>query len=279
MCYTGQSSGVRWIAISKDKRYIVSRYWNSSVCAWNATNGRQVGGDLYGHEGSVHAVAISHDCRWFVTGPDDKTLRLWELPSGKATGPPLVGHTDLVTCIMISSNDRFVVSGSGDRTVRVWDVRSGKTILGPLEHDWLVKYVCLSRDNQQIILVDWDGGKACLWSVSTGELLKSATDGPSCARLLCKWRNGWNSGEDAGVDSNHKKPRIAVLSPDICICSPTKDRDSFEKVGKFDDTIKGWDVDANGILRVSLRCRNLARLTMITESSNTLQSFENESAI
>ena len=232
---------------------------------------------MYGHKGLVNAVAISHDCRWFVTGSKDKTLRLWELPSGKAIGQPLVDHTG-VNCVTISSDDRFVVSGSWDFTVRVWDVKSGETIAGPLEHDTWVVSVHMSRDNQQIISVGWNS-KAYLWSVSTGDLLEAGADGPGCARLLWKGRNGWNGGEDAGVESSNKKSRIAVVGADVYICSPTREGNSFETVGKFDEEVKDWGVDANGMLWVCFRRRDLARLTMITESSNTLQNCENESAI
>ena len=133
----------------------------------------------------------------------------------------------------------------------------------------------MSGDNQQIILVGWNG-KAYLWSVSTGELLEFATDGPDYARLLWKGRDGWNGGEDAGVDGNNKKPRVAVLLRDIYIWDPTRNGNSFEKVGQLDNWVKDWGVDANGMLWVRLHDKGLARLTMVTESSGTLESFENE---
>ena len=81
------------------------------------------------------------------------------------------------------------------------------------------------------------------------------------------------------MDSNHEKLRIVVLSPNIYICSPTRDGNSFEKVGQFDDWVREWCVDASGILWVYLHRKGLARLTMVRESSSTLQNCENESAI
>ena len=135
----------------------------------------------------------------------------------------------------------------------------------------------MSRDNQQIISMGI-GNKAYLWSLSTGELLESATDDLDYARLSWKGRNGWNGGEDAGVESN-KKPQFAVLGQDIYIWDPTRNGNSFEKVGQFDDQVKGWGVDANGMLWVCFWRRNLTRLTMVTESSNTLQNFGNDDAI
>ena len=206
---------------------------------------------------------------WCLSVSSGKTLRLWELPSGKTIGQPLVGHRKGVNCVAISSDDRFVISGSDDHTVKVWDVRSGKTLSGSLNHDESVKSVYMSRDNQQIISVDFYS-KVHLWSVSTGELLESTTDGPGCAHLLWKARNRWNGGEDEGSESNNKKPQIAVVRQDVYICDPTKNESLFEKVGQFDNEVRDWVVDANGMLWVCFWEKGLARLTMTTERCNTL---------
>ena len=100
--------------------------------------------------------------------------------------------------------------------------------------------------------------------------MKLTTDGPGCAHLLWKARNGWNGGEDEGAESNNKKPRIAVVGQDVYICNPTKNANLFEKVGQFDDRVQDWVVDANGTLWVCFLGKDLARLTMITERCNTL---------
>ena len=60
------------------------------------------------------------------------------------------------------------------------------------------------------------------------------------------------------------------------ICNPTKDGSLFEKVGQFDDEVNDWGADANGMLWVCFYVRNVARLTMVTESSDTLENFEDE---
>ena len=255
--------------MSSDRRYVVGGYWDSAVRVWNISTGRQVGDALCGHKAWVSAVAISHDCRWFASTSYDKTLRLRELPSGKTIGQPLVGHTIGVECVAISSDDRLVISGSYDRTFRVWDVRSGKIILGPLKHDWPVKSVYMSRDNQQIISVDLRD-KVYLWSVSTRELLKSTTHGPACAHLIWKARNGWNDGEDEGTESNNKKSRITVVRQDVYICDPTKNENFFKKVGQFANEVRDWVVDANGMLWVCFLGKDLAKLTMTTERCNTV---------
>ena len=123
--------------------------------------------------------------------------------------------------------------------------------------------------------MDWNG-KVYLWSVSTGELLKSTTDGPSCARLVWEARNGWNDGEDEGTESNNKKPRNAVVGQNVYICDPTENGNLFEKVGRFDNEVEGWGVDSKEGLWICFCSRILARVAMITESSGALQNRENE---
>ena len=261
--------GVGSIAVSSDKQYIVSGSVGASVYIWNVTTGRLVrlGHALCSYGSYVRAVAISHDCRWFVFASPDKTLSLWELPSGKAIGEPLVGHTSTVICVAISSDDRFVVSGSKDGRIMVWDASSGRTIVKPLIHDWTVESVHISRDNQQIISMDWTR-KVYVWKVSTGELLESATDGPNCARLLWKAKEGWNGGEEARVESGKRKPQITIADQDVCICEPTRNRSLFEKVGQFDAVVKDWVVDAKWVLWTRLLNRRIARLEIVTGSSS-----------
>ena len=226
----------------------------------------------------MNAVAISHDCQWFISASRDETLRLRELPSGKTIGQPLVGHTGSVSFVAVSHDDRFVVSGSNDWTIRPWDVKSRKIILGPLKHDYAVKSVCMSRDKQQIISVDLRG-KVHLWSVSTGELLNSATGGPGCTRLLWEGRNGWNGGEDAEVESSNEISRIAVVNRDVYICEPTKNGNVFEKAGQVDVQVEDWDIDARGGLWACLMYGKVARLKMFTGSSSALENRENKATI
>ena len=128
----------------------------------------------------------------------------------------------------------------------------------------------MSRDNQQIISVGGNG-KVCLWNTSTGKLLESTTDGPNCAYLAWKARNGWNGEDDAGAESNNENPRIADVDQDIYLCNPMKNGNSFEKVVQFDAMVKDWDVDANEILWVYFRGKDLARLRAVAESSDTLE--------
>ena len=265
----GQNSRIISIAMSSDKQDVVGGLLGSTIRTWNVSTGRQVGDDLYGHEHRVTVIAISHDCRWFASASLDKTLRLWELSSGKVIGQPLVGHTCDVWNVTISSDDRFVISASNDDTVRVWDMRSGKTIGSSLKHDWPVMSVYMSRDSQQIISVD-SHDKVYLWKVSTGVLLKSAIDGPDCAYLAWKGRNEWNGEEGAGVESNKEKPRITVVGQDVYLCSPMENGNSFKKVGQFDDKVKDWDVDANGMLWVCFWKKDLSRLRVVTENSGAL---------
>ena len=118
-----------------------------------------------------------------------------------------------------------------------------------------------------------------MWNASSGNLTKWVTDGPGCASLSWKARNGWDGGEEAGVESDKDKLRVAVFDLDVYICDPMRNPNLFEKVGQLDTWVKDWGIDEKGILRVCFWGRKVARLEMVTESSYTLENRENKATL
>ena len=135
----------------------------------------------------------------------------------------------------------------------------------------------MSSDSQQIISVDNDS-KVYLWRASTGELTESAKNDPDSARLLWMARNEWKVGEEAATENSYEKLRVVVVGQDVYLYKQIRNGNSFEKIGQFDEFVANWNVDANGVLWVCFRGRNLARSTMVTESC-ILGSFEDEDII
>ena len=109
--------------------------------------------------------------------------------------------------------------------------------------------------------------------------MESATVGPKYSRLLWKGRNGWNGGEDAGVESDNEKPHITVIGRDVRIYEPTQDQSLFRKIGQFDTEVKEWDVDAWGVIWAYLTNGKVVRLETVMGSANVSGNSEKEATI
>ncbi len=117
-------NGIRRIAISTDKKQIVSYHKDNIVRLWDTTSKNQR--ILFRlQSGHVNAMTFSFDNRFLAIGKTDKTIPMWDLIN-KRPHTLLKGHKKGIQALAFSPNeDGLIASGSSDGTIRLWNSISG----------------------------------------------------------------------------------------------------------------------------------------------------------
>ena len=213
---TGHVNSVLEIAFG-DNGTLISASYDNILYAWDVTTGTQRWQKDVGN--SVFAVALpSHDPNFIAYGGrNDHNIRMRYSDDGDWRGQ-VDGHTERVESLAFKPNSYLLASGSRDRTIRIWDVRDRdnlrhvRTLRG---HTDYVYSVAWSPDGRTLASASKDG-TVRLWNPNNGinfAVLRGHTEGVHCVA----WR-----------------PDGRILASG-----------SF-----YDKTIRLWDPDTHGTLRV-----------------------------
>ena len=178
--FEGHSAPISSVAITHDKKYIVSGACGNSmsvndinVKVWDLATGKLQKTLKGTHSYSISSVAISHDNRYIISGDQDngEIISLWSGQTVKKTDPSIIKVWDLATgkllgnlikgnennfhsktnSLVISKDDKYIVSGHDDTTIKIWDLASGN-LLNTLEgHSAPVNSVAISHDSKYIV--------------------------------------------------------------------------------------------------------------------------------
>ena len=158
------NASVRSIAISSDRRLLVSGSEDNTVRVWNVETGVLIR-SLTGFPLGVLAVALSPTSQWIAAAGQSGVVRIFETSTG-ATVRTLSGHSELVTSVKFSADNRLLVSTSWDHTVKVWDVRTWAPLRTWKTSDYLDD-ADFSPDSRTVAAGGWDGAVR-VWDVATG---------------------------------------------------------------------------------------------------------------
>ncbi|KAG8853059.1 hypothetical protein FRB96_008437 [Tulasnella sp. 330] len=252
------SDQIRCVAISPDRKTIVSGSQDRTLHLWDVTTGAPVGQAMKRHVGAVICLAVFPDSRTIVSGSQDRTLRLWDATTGAPIGEAMRGHSSQVNCVAVSLDGKIIVSGSTDNTLCRWDAATGAPIGDALVgHEGTVNCVAVSHDSKTIVSAS-DDCTLRQWDATTGATIGDVMEGHDGAincfavypdermivsgsddHTLRRWHN--NTGRPVGkaLIGHTNFVSCLVVSPDSkTIVS-----------GSYDHTLRLWDAITGATIR------------------------------
>ncbi|MBE9010717.1 serine/threonine protein kinase [Pseudanabaenaceae cyanobacterium LEGE 13415] len=165
----GHTAWVISLAISPDRRTLVSGSLDDRILIWDLNTGDRLGA-LIGHRSSVNSLAFSPDGRRLISASDDDSIKIWGLPNGELLRS-INGHTRDVNAVAVSSDGTFFASGSEDRTICVWQMKNGELMHSFTGLSGMVKAVAISPNNQ-VLASGGLNNLVKLWSLTTGQQIR-----------------------------------------------------------------------------------------------------------
>ncbi|MGB0387036.1 MAG: hypothetical protein ACPGWR_19650, partial [Ardenticatenaceae bacterium] len=162
------------IALSADKRWLVTGSNDSSVRLWDLTSPLPTGGNpeptyLQAHNNQIRVVDVTSDNRWVLTtGGQDAFL--WDLSSPEIATQPihLPGHKDEIKKAIISPDNHWLITASS-RTAFLWDLhkmpgegRQPVELRSPQDR---ISALAISPDSRWLVIGSYDHS-AYLWDLN-----------------------------------------------------------------------------------------------------------------
>lgn len=177
---SGHKSQIRDVAISKDKKYVITGSFDKTIKKWDIETGEIV--KEYrskigpGFEGAVYFIELSPDNKYLAAGgwfgPEDESenlgdIRIFDYESGEIIRV-LKGLGSPPKNIDISSDSRYVIAGDAYSKIYKWDVQSGQ-LVGTFDyHPFKEGQTLLNhevRADMMMMSVD-QAGTICFWDIN-----------------------------------------------------------------------------------------------------------------
>ena len=168
----GHAGAVLALAISPDRKTVLSGGEDKSVRTWNAAKGEETG-RLEGHGDRVTGLGFSADPRWYASGSADGTLRVWNDPEGKPEGRKEVAsfaNPGPVKAVAAGAGRRYFAASGKD--VLEWRLPSTDAVLTLKGHGDMVHAVAYSPDGSTLASGSRDK-TIKLWRTGDGKELRT----------------------------------------------------------------------------------------------------------
>ena len=159
----GHKGTVRSVALSADRRYLLSGGDDAAVKLWDAISGKCLH-TLKEHKAPVFTVEFSANSRYALSASEDQTIKLWDIAIGQVL-QTFQGHHQL-TAAAYSPNGQFVLAG--DTPIKLWNVATGQVV--QTFNDPGVRAVAFSAD-QRFLFSGGADRRLRLWELATGRCL------------------------------------------------------------------------------------------------------------
>jgi WD40 repeat protein len=172
------------VQFSPDGRLAANCPFHQGVVIRSARSGRELM-RIHTPNESFFVAAFSPDGRRLATVGTQKTGKVWDLETGQLV-LRLRGHRRQMGPVVYSDDGRRIATGSLDGTAKIWDAQTGQELL-TLQMDPQRGYAltglsngvaCLVFDAKgERLLTGGGDGKARIWEVATGRLLRTLDPG------------------------------------------------------------------------------------------------------
>ena len=165
-----QPSGVPYMDLSSDGRYVVTGSYDSKVRIYRVDNGALYK-EFTGHSGTVWTVAFSPDGTKVASAGDDKIIRIWDVATGQVLHQ-LSGHQRIIWSARFSPDGTKLASCSFDGSFKIWNVADGNLILNNTAHTETVVDVSFSHDGNMLASTS-DDKTIKLWNTKNWRLVRT----------------------------------------------------------------------------------------------------------
>jgi len=165
-----QSSGIAYMDLRNDGKYVVTGNYDSTVRLWRIIDGVLIK-EFKGHNGTVWTVAFSNDGKKIASGGNDGIVNIWDVESGNLL-QKLQGHKRIVWSVKFSPDGTKVASSSFDFSIKLWNVDDGKLVWDNQEHKETVVDIAFSHDGKLLASTS-DDKTIKLWNVAEQKLIRT----------------------------------------------------------------------------------------------------------
>jgi WD40 repeat protein len=161
------------VAFAPDGKMIASGHSRNTVCLWDATTGRKVGGWTgTENDNTVSSLAFTFDGRILAAAGYDGSIRLWALNSGKEVQSPAAEGGSIYSIAFSPDGSILATAGHHIHLYRIpgaKELKAGANELKALETlDQQIKSVLFCQDGRTLVSASSEG-TIRLWDVSTGK--------------------------------------------------------------------------------------------------------------
>lgn len=148
----GHKGQVRTMAVTSDKKQVVTGSFDKTVRVWDIESGemvREILGEIgTGSNGMIYSLALSPDDKYLATGgwfgENDASenigdIRIYDFKTGKLLHV-LKGHVNVIHALAFLPDGKRLLAGDGNRELVLWDVETRQIVRKYNQADKKLKY-------------------------------------------------------------------------------------------------------------------------------------------